>query len=204
LLATPALAEPVTIVALGDSLTAGYGLPEGEGLVPQLQAWLTANGAEAVIINAGVSGDTTAGGLARLDWSLTPETDALIVTLGGNDMLRGLLPSDARANLEAILKIATARSLPVLLVGLAAPGNYGPEYKTEFDALYPDLAKQYGALLVPNLFAPLSADGDPASLTPYLQPDGIHPNAEGVKQIVEGLGPQVVELMGRIHLTRGN
>lgn len=197
MLATPALAEPVTIVALGDSLTAGYGLPEGEGLVPQLQAWLTANGADAVIINAGVSGDTTAGGLARLDWSLTPETDALIVTLGGNDMLRGLLPSDARTNLEAILKTATARALPVLLVGLAAPGNYGPEYKTDFDALYPDLAKQFGALLVPNLFVPLSADGDPASLTPFLQPDGIHPNAEGVAKIVEGLGPNVLQL---IHL----
>jgi acyl-CoA thioesterase-1 len=197
LLATPALADPVTVVALGDSLTAGYGLPEGEGLVPQLQAWLTAQGAEAVIVNAGVSGDTTAGGLARLDWSLTPETDALIVTLGGNDMLRGLPPAQARANLEAILQKAQTRALPVLLVGLAAPGNYGPEYKTEFDALYPDLAAQYDALLVPNLFAPLVGN-DPAVAAKFFQADGIHPNAKGVAKIVEGLGPKVLELVGSI------
>jgi acyl-CoA thioesterase I len=197
-LASPALAEPVTVVALGDSLTAGYGLEPFEGLVPQLQAWLKAQGQDVVILNAGVSGDTTAGGLARLEWSLTPQTDALIVALGGNDMLRGLPPSEARANLEAILQKAQARNLPVLLVGLAAPGNYGPDYKTEFDALYPDLAAQYGALLVPNLFAPLMTGGDPATLAPFLQPDGIHPNAEGVAVIVEGLGPKVLELMERV------
>jgi acyl-CoA thioesterase-1 len=101
-LALPAQAEPVTLVALGDSLTAGYGLPPDQGLVPQLQSWLTAQGAEVTVVNAGVSGDTTAGGLSRLDWSLTPETDALMVTLGGNDMLRGVPPEEARANLTAI------------------------------------------------------------------------------------------------------
>ena len=101
-LALPAQAEPVTLVALGDSLTAGYGLPEGEGLVPQLQAWLDAQGAEVTLINAGVSGDTTAGGLSRLDWSITPETDAMIVTLGGNDLLRGLPPDQTRTNIEKI------------------------------------------------------------------------------------------------------
>jgi acyl-CoA thioesterase-1 len=196
-IATPALAEPVTVVALGDSLTAGYGLEPFEGLVQQLQAWLTAQGQDVVILNAGVSGDTTAGGLARLEWSLTPQTDALIVALGGNDMLRGLPPSEARANLEEILQKAQSRNLPVLLVGLPAPGNYGPDYKAEFDALYPDLAAQYGALLVPNLFAPLVGD-DPAAAAGFFQPDGIHPNGEGVTVIVEGLGPKVLELMERI------
>jgi acyl-CoA thioesterase-1 len=196
MIATPALAEPVTVVALGDSLTAGYGLEPFEGLVPQLQAWLTARGQDVVILNAGVSGDTTAGGLARLEWSLTPETDALIVALGGNDMLRGLPPSEARANLEAILQKARSRNLPVLLVGLPAPGNYGPDYKTEFDALYPDLAAQYDALLVPNMFAPLVGD-DPAAAAGFFQADGIHPNAEGVAVIVEELGHKVKEFIER-------
>lgn len=186
------------MVALGDSLTAGYGLAGDEGLVPQLEAWLRARGQDVTIENAGVSGDTTAGGLARLEWSLTPETDALIVALGGNDMLRGLAPDAAKANLEAILQRATARGLPVLLVGLAAPRNYGPEYKAEFDALYPDLAEKYDALLDPNLLAPLIADGsDPASAAPYFQSDGIHPNRQGVARIVEALGPLVLDLLAR-------
>lgn len=199
-MAAPALAEPLTVVALGDSLTAGYGLPDGDGLVPQLQAWLRARGHEVTILNAGVSGDTTAGGLARLDWSLTPETDALIVALGGNDMLRGLPPAEARANLDAILKRSTARGLPVLLVGLAAPGNYGPDYRAEFDAIYPDLAQAYGTLLDPNLLAPLVHDGADlaASAATYFQADGIHPNAEGVTRIVEVLGPQVEALLARV------
>jgi acyl-CoA thioesterase-1 len=198
-LATPAFAEPSTIVALGDSLTAGYGLPSEDGLVPQLQAWLRARGHDVTILNAGVSGDTTAGGLARLDWSLAPETDALIVTLGGNDMLRGLAPSEARANLDQILQRASAKGLPILLVGLAAPRNYGPEYKADFDAIYPDLAKTYGTLLDRNLFAPLVANGaDPASVAPYFQDDGIHPNKQGVAMIVEALGPQVEDLLTRI------
>lgn len=196
---TPALAEPVTVVALGDSLTAGYGLQDGNGLVPQLQDWLAAQGQDVVIVNAGVSGDTTAGGLARLDWSLTSETDALIVALGGNDMLRGLPPSEARANLDEILNRAAARGLPVLLVGLATPRNYGPEYKAEFDAIYPDLAAKYGTLLTRNMFAPLVAQGaDPATVAPYFQGDGIHPNKRGVAMIVAGMGPMVVELLDRI------
>lgn len=191
-------AEPLTVVALGDSLTAGYGLAPEEGLVPQLQAWLTAEGREVTVLNAGVSGDTTAGGLSRLDWSLTPETDALIVTLGGNDMLRGLPPAEARANLDAILTGAGARGLPVLLVGMEAPGNYGPDYKAEFDAIYPELATQHGALLVPSFFGPLMAEGgDPAAISGLMQADGIHPNAEGVRQIVAGLGPAVLELLDR-------
>ncbi|MEY3960700.1 MAG: hypothetical protein RIR14_1354 [Pseudomonadota bacterium] len=191
-LALPAKAEPVTIVALGDSLTAGYGLPPEQGLVPQLQGWLTAAGAEVTVVNAGVSGDTTAGGLSRLDWSLTPETDALMVTLGGNDMLRGLPPEEARANISAILAGAKAKGLPVLLVGMQAPGNYGAEYKAAFDAIYPELAAEFGATLYPFFFQGMTeGDADPALLRPFMQEDGIHPNAEGVARIVADLGPAV-------------
>ncbi len=192
ILALPAKAEPVTVVALGDSLTAGYGLPPEQGLVPQLQGWLTAAGAEVTVVNAGVSGDTTAGGLSRLDWSLTPETDALMVTLGGNDMLRGLPPEEARANISAILAGAKAKGLPVLLVGMQAPGNYGAEYKAAFDAIYPELAAEFGATLYPFFFQGMTeGDADPALLRPFMQEDGIHPNAEGVARIVADLGPAV-------------
>lgn len=195
----PAWAAPVTIVALGDSLTAGYGLDPEQGFVPQMQGWLSAQGQDVVLVNAGVSGDTTAGGLSRLDWSLTPETKGLIVELGGNDMLRGLPPAEARANLEAILKAAQERGLPVLLIGMQAPGNYGPDYKTAFDAIYPELAAAYGAVLAPSFFGPLLEGGsDPAAMQTMMQADGIHPNAEGVKVIVAGLGPKVIELLDRI------
>ncbi len=199
--AAAAGAEPVTVVALGDSLTAGYGLPPEQGFVPQLQGWLTAQGAEVVVQNAGVSGDTTAGGLSRLDWALGPEADALIVTLGGNDMLRGVPPEEARGNLEAILAKAQARGLPVLLVGMTAPGNYGPDYKAAFDAMYPELAGQFGALLAPDFFDGFRAAGaemtDPASYAGWMQADGIHPNAEGVALIVATLGPKVQDLLAK-------
>jgi acyl-CoA thioesterase-1 len=189
-LALPAQAEPVTLVALGDSLTAGYGLPLDQGLVPQLQSWLAAQGAEVTVVNAGVSGDTTAGGLSRLDWSLTPETDALMVTLGGNDMLRGLPPEEARANLSAILEGAKAKGLPVFLVGMEAPGNYGAEYKAAFDAIYADLAAEFGATLYPFFFQGMTeGNSDPAAMRPFMLEDGIHPNAEGVAKIVADLGP---------------
>lgn len=196
LLAAPVAAEPVTIVALGDSLTAGYGLQDDEGLVPQMQRWLDAKGAAAVVVNAGVSGDTSAGGLSRLDWSLNDDTDALIVTLGGNDLLRGLDPAVTRANLKAILEAAKARGLPVLLVGLKASGNYGPDFKAAFDAIYPELAAEYGVLLEESFFAALGSD--PAAFIGYMQPDRIHPNADGVARVVEVLGPKVVELLGRV------
>lgn len=187
------------IVILGDSLTAGYGLEPEQGLVPQLQAWLSAKGTAAALVNAGVSGDTTAGGLARLDWSLTPQTKGLVVILGGNDLLRGLPPAEARANLTAIMEGAKARGLPVLLVPMKAPGNYGAQYADEFDAIYPDLATGYGSLLAPELFSPLRAiNPDPAALAAFMQADGIHPAPGGVAEIVKGLGPHVVELAGKI------
>lgn len=189
-----ALAE-TTIVALGDSLTAGYGLPEGDGLVPQLQNWLTAQGSDIKVINAGVSGDTSAGGLSRLDWSLTPETDALIVTLGGNDLLRGIQPSETRSNIDTIVKQATDRGLKVLIVPMEAPGNFGPDYKTQFDALYPDIAATYGAAITPPFFRLLSPDAtDPGQIAQWMQPDGLHPNKDGVAKVVANLGPAVMDL----------
>ena len=198
-LAGPALADPVRIVALGDSLTAGDGLPDGQGFVPQLQAWLEAEGVDAEIVNAGVSGDTTAGGLARLGWALDGDVDGMIVALGGNDLLRGVPPSSSRANLDGILsEVAGTRGLPVLLVGLEAPGNYGADFKRDFDAMYPDLAKEHGTLLETSFLAPLTATVDVGTARArYMQGDGIHPNREGVAVIVEALGPRVEELVAQ-------
>jgi len=189
-------AETLEIVALGDSLTAGYGLPQGEGFVPQLQNWLTERGHDVTVVNAGVSGDTTAGGLSRVDWALSDDTDAMIVTLGGNDLLRGIDPANARGNIDGILQAGQARDLEILLVGMKAPGNYGPEYQQDFDAIYPDLAEQYGTLYEEAFFGALTAEGDgPAAARAFMQPDGIHPNAEGVARIVAALGPRVEELI---------
>lgn len=202
-LSSSALAEPVTIVALGDSLTAGYGLADqNQGFVPVLESWLKAKGHDVVVQNAGVSGDTTAGGLARVGWALGPEADGVIVTLGGNDLLRGIDPAASKANLDGILKEAAARKLPVLLVAMKAPGNFGPDYKAAFDAMYGELAAAYGTLLADDFFAGLRAAGadpaDPASLAAFMQADGLHPNPEGVKLIVEGLGPKVEELLATV------
>ena len=193
-----AAADPVTILALGDSLTAGYGLAPEQGFVPQLQDWLGAQGQDVVVLNGGVSGDTTAAALARLDWALSPEVDAMIVTLGGNDVLRGLDPGEAKANLDAILSRADALGLPVLLVGMQAAGNYGQGYKTAFDGMYPALAEAHGALLAPSFFAGLGAGGDPAAARGLMQADGLHPNPDGVKKIVAALGPYVEQLIQKV------
>ncbi len=181
---------------LGDSLTQGYGLPEGDGLVPQLERWLLANGEDVALLNAGVSGDTTAGGLARIDWTLSEDVDALIIALGANDMLRAIDPAVSRANLETILIKVKERRMPVLLVGFKAPGNYGPDYKATFDAIYPDLAAQYETLYFDGFFAPLTEGRNNTEiLRDLVQPDAIHPNAKGVGIIVSALGPTVVELI---------
>ncbi|WP_445322565.1 arylesterase [Roseobacter sp. HKCCD5988] len=190
----------VQVVALGDSLTQGYGLPQGEGFVPQLQNWINEQGLDAQVVNAGVSGDTTAGGLSRIDWTLTPDVDAVIVALGGNDLLRGIPPATSRANLEAILQKISARNLPVLLVGLPAPNNYGPAFTAEFDAIYPDLAAQYETSLVLDFLGPIAAAAESnrqEALSDLMQPDGIHPNAKGVALVVEALGPEVANLIAR-------
>lgn len=195
LAATPAAVlaqEPFRLVALGDSLTQGYGLPADQGLVPQLQDWLRAAGHDVIVINAGVSGDTTAGGLSRLDWTLADRPDAMIVALGGNDLLRGIDPAESRANLDAILTRLDAEGVPAMLVGLPAPGNFGPQFQRDFGAMFPELAQEHGATLYPDLLAPITqrytAGQDYADL---MQDDQLHPSAAGVTAIVAAMGPAV-------------
>ncbi|MCC1481281.1 arylesterase [Roseibaca sp. Y0-43] len=192
----PAMADTVRLVALGDSLTQGYGLPEEEGFVPVLEAWLQAQGADVTVINAGVSGDTTAGGLARMDWTLAEPVDAMIVALGGNDLLRGLSPRTSRENLDGILARLEREGIPSLLVGLPAPGNYGPEFKNAFEAMYVDLAAKYDVPLYPDFLRPLSEKAEAGmSFRDLMQDDNIHPNATGVQAIVEAMGPEVLALV---------
>jgi acyl-CoA thioesterase-1 len=181
------------VVAFGDSLTAGFGLPVEEGFVPQLQAWLQAQGADVVVVNAGVSGDTTSGGLARVDWVLGEGADLVILELGANDMLRGVAPRVAKANLDAILANITARGIKVLLAGMLAPPNYGADYRAEFDGMYPELAGKYGADLYPFFLAGLGQADGLVAFYKLLQEDGMHPNADGVKLIVEDIGPLVLQ-----------
>ncbi|ODT58009.1 MULTISPECIES: arylesterase [Paracoccus] len=196
--ATPADAEALRLTALGDSLTQGYGLPQEEGFVPVLQDWLQGRGHDVTVINAGVSGDTTAGGAARVDWTLADAPDAMIVALGGNDLLRGIDPASSRANLDAILSKAQAADVPVLLAGLPAPGNYGPDFARDFEGMYVDLAAQYDAVLVPDFLGPIGEKATQGlSLADLMQDDSIHPNAEGVRQIVDAIGPEVEALLAR-------
>jgi acyl-CoA thioesterase-1 len=182
---------PVKIVALGDSLTAGYGLPDNEGFVPRLQAALAANGIAAQVQNAGVSADTASDGLARLDWSVPEGTDAVILELGANDMLRGFKPEVTRDALDTILRRLTARHIAVLLCGMRAAPNLGADYGTAFERIYPDLAAKYDVLIYPFFL-----DGAAADLK-LLQHDGLHPNAAGVDVIVARILPKVEELIAR-------
>jgi acyl-CoA thioesterase-1 len=180
--------RPLQIVAFGDSLTAGYGLPADAAFPAKLQQALAAKGIATEIANAGVSGDTTAGGLARLDWSIPDGTEAVILELGANDSLRGVDPKLARGALEAMLERLKARHVPVLLAGMLAPRNMGPEYGAAFDAIYPDLANKYGAILYPFFLDGVAAD-------PKLnQRDGLHPTAAGVDVIVAKMLPAVEQL----------
>lgn len=195
--ASPLKAETITIAALGDSLTAGYGLAEEDGFTTQLENWLVARGNDVTVLNAGVSGDTTAGGLARVDWTLTSDVDAVIVELGANDFLRGLPPEEARKNLDGILGKVAARNLPVLLAGIPAPANYGASYKEAFDAIYPELAQAYDALYYPNFLIGLGREIP--EIRKRVQSDGLHPNAEGVQLIVEDIGPLVEELLETVN-----
>jgi acyl-CoA thioesterase-1 len=183
-------ASPIKILALGDSLTQGYGLAEPDGLVPQLQNWFDTRDIAVTWINAGVSGDTTAGGLDRVEWMLDPDIECVMVALGGNDMLRGIDPSATRANLRGILDILVKQSKQIILVGMQAPANYGPEYQSSFDAIFPELAQEFGATYIPSYFVPLQSFplGSDA-LRQVMQRDGIHPNERGVAMIVDYLGP---------------
>lgn len=181
---------PVRILMLGDSITAGYGLPAAESLPTALEAALGKAGHVVAVLNGGVSGDTTAGGLARLDWMLAQKPEVVIVELGANDGLRGLEPRESYANLDKILTALEAAKVRVLLAGMLAPPNLGREYGGEFDAMYPALAKKHGCL-----FYPFILDGVAAK--PELnQADGIHPNAKGVAVIVARLAPYVEKLLG--------
>ncbi len=191
-----AQAETVTIAALGDSLTAGYGLPQADGFVPQLEAWLQEQGADVAVVNAGVSGDTTAGGRSRVDWTLTPDVDAMIVSLGGNDFLRGLDPLVSRQNLDAILAAGQAAGVEMLLVGLTVGANYGLDYKAQFEGMYAELAEKYDIPLYPDFAAGLRAvAGMQEGMSEFMQPDGLHPNKEGVSVIVAAMGPSILELV---------
>jgi len=184
--------RPVRIVVLGDSLSAGFGLPAQDALPEKLEKALEAKGLAVEIANAGVSGDTAAGGLARLDWSVPEGTDAVILELGANDALRGADPKATRASLEAIIKTLKARKIAVLLAGMLAPRNLGPDYAQAFDAIYPELAAQYGLILYPFILDGIAGD---AALN---QADGIHPTAAGVDIIVGRMLPKVEELVARV------
>lgn len=189
---TTAMAEPIKIVAFGDSLMAGFGLSPPDSFTVKLQTTLQERGHEVLIINAGVSGDTTSSGRSRLDWSVGPDTDAVILELGANDMLRGIRADAVRGNLDAIVKALQARSLPVLIAGMQAAPNLGKEYGNAFNAIYPDLAAQYDMLLYPFF---LDGVAGSAGLN---QADGIHPTAAGVDVIVERILPKVEELIAAV------
>lgn len=182
-------AKPVTLVALGDSLTAGYMLPRTDGFAAKLEKALRAEGRPVTVIDAGVSGDTTDMGLARLDWSVPADAQAVIVELGANDALRGLPPENARRNLDEIVGRLTARGQKVLVAGMVAPRNLGAVYGAAFDPLFADIATKYGALHYPFFLDGVAMD---PSLT---LPDGLHPNAKGVDRIVAGILPKVRELL---------
>jgi acyl-CoA thioesterase I len=180
------------IVALGDSLTAGYGLPQDAAFPAVLERALKARGHRVEIINAGVSGDTAAGGLARVDWSVPEGTHGVIVELGANDMLRGLDPAATRRSLEAIVTRLRARGIPVLLAGMYASRNLGPDYAQRFDAIYRDIAAAQGAMLYPFFL-----DGVAGQRQLNLQ-DGIHPTAKGVETIVQRMLPTVEAFLTRL------
>ena len=196
--ATPAEANPgtetVRILAFGDSLTAGYGLPRDQGFAPQLQAMLRRNGVPAVVTNGGVSGDTAAAGRARIAWTLDglgAKPDLVIVALGGNDMLRGLPPQRTREEMEAILAELKKRGIRFMLAGMVAAPNLGRDYGARFNAIFPDLARKHGAPLYPFFLSGVAGDSR------LLLDDRIHPNFQGIKRMVTGIAPTVIEALGR-------
>jgi acyl-CoA thioesterase-1 len=191
-------AEPVKIVALGDSLTAGFGLAREAAFPARLEAALRAKGFAVEIANAGVSGDTPSGGLARLDWSVPEGTDAVILELGANDALRGLDPKVTRAALDAIVRRLGERRIAVLLAGMRAPPNMGADYGRAFDAIFPDLAAAHDVV-----FYPFFLDGVAAERV-LNQSDGMHPTAAGIDAIVERILPKAEELIARVKAKRGS
>jgi len=192
IVADGAMAAPIKILALGDSLTAGYGLAEADGFCPQLEKALRAAGHDVRVIDGSVSGDTTADGLARLDWTLADNPDVVIVELGANDALRGLDPAQAKANLDAILTRLEKQGRVVLLAGMKAPRNLGPDYVQAFDGMYPDLAARHRVTLYPFFLDGVATD-------PALnQADGFHPNPAGVAVIVKRILPAVEKVLAQV------
>jgi acyl-CoA thioesterase-1 len=187
-----AFAKPITLLALGDSLTSGFGLEANEAFPVKLEVALKNRYPELKIINGGIAGDTAADGLARLDWVLTDDINGLIVEFGANDALRGLDLQQTEEALDGIMAKAKARNLPVLILGMKAPPNMGPEYVAKFDGLHSRLAGKYQALLYPFYLEGVAAN---ASLN---QADGIHPNGQGVDVIVSKITPKVQELIGKV------
>jgi len=188
----------IKIAAFGDSLTAGYQLPADAAFPVQLERALKAKGLAVEIANAGVSGDTSTGGLSRLDWSVPDGTDAVILELGANDMLRAVDPKVTRAALTEIVRRLKARGIEVLLCGMLAPRNLGPDYTRAFDSIYPDLAAANGLVLYPFFLDGIAAD-------PKLnQNDGLHPTTAGVAKIVSGILPKVEELLARVRAKPSN
>ena len=184
------------VFILGDSITHGFGLPEEEGLVNQLSNWFSNNGTAVSFINGGVSGDTTAGGLERLSWSLTEDISAVIVALGSNDVLRGFPPEITKENLSAIIDIAQGNKVPVLLIGTYAPGNYGKEYKSIFDAIFTDLAEEKNIAYIDSYLKPLLDEVSKGKdVMHLLQADGLHPNPNGVRVVVEYISPQLLKFL---------
>jgi len=186
-----AVAGTPLIVAFGDSLTAGFGLQNSDSFPAQLEKALKARGQDVKIVNAGVSGDTAAAGLARLDWALPDDASGVIIELGANDALQGLDPAATKATLEKMITEIKGRGLPILLAGMEAPRNLGKEYVEQFRALYADLAARYDLILYPFFLDGVALDDN------YLMGDGLHPNAAGVARIVEGILPKVEELLAK-------
>ncbi len=184
-LAGHAAADPYKIVGFGDSLMAGYGLDAGQGFPEQLEKALRQEGHDVVIINAGVSGDTTSGGRARLDWSVPDGTQMVILELGANDMLRGIEPQISRQNLDSMISSLQEKKITVVLAGMRAAPNLGSDYQAAFDAIFPDLAAKYGIALYPFFLDGVA--GEPA----YQLDDGMHPNAKGVERMVERALPVI-------------
>ncbi|WP_114944289.1 arylesterase [Microvirga calopogonii] len=187
-----AQAKPIRLVALGDSLSAGYNLPQEAAFPVVLEKALKAKGHNVEVANAGVSGDTSSGGLDRLDWSVPDGTDGVILELGANDMLRGLDPAGTRRNLEAIVERLKSRNIPVMLAGMYASRNLGPDYVQKFDSIYPDIAKKHDLVLYPFFLDGVAGD---RSLN---LPDGLHPTAKGVEVIVERILPSVESFLARL------
>ncbi len=187
--ATVAAAKPIRLLAFGDSLTAGYGLPPGQGFAPRLEAALRKQGHDVTVVDGGVSGDTTTGGLARLDWTLGGGADAVILELGANDMLRGIDPKVPDDNLDKMMAALKARHIPMLLAGMHTPPSMGREYSDRFDAIYPALARKYDVELYPFFLNGIIGDRS------LHLPDELHPNAAGVEVIVSKILPAVDTLL---------